>query len=171
MLDIGKTLVISASHVKIKTMETKDNKYNFEVRRSESFRRHRRQSFWQIWVPLIIFTLVILGAAVLMVLTITGKNTGINLSQYGDTSLIWIFVPLILIALIIAAALVGLLIINGKILKHLPRYTHPVQKIFSQVSGKVESISKKMMTPIISIRSIGAGVDKALSSLLGRNKK
>ncbi len=171
MVDIEKILVISSSHVKIKTMDTNRNKIDHELQKRESYLRHRRQRFWQIWVPLIIITLVILGAAALMIMTLTGTNTGISLSQYGDTALIWIFVPLLLIAVVIAVALAGVIILNGKVLRNLPRYAHPVQKVFSQVSGKVGNLAQKVVKPIISIKSIGAGVSKAFSSISGLFKK
>lgn len=152
-------------------METKTNKVNSEARKSVSYRRHQRQRFWQIWLPLIFFILIILGVAVLMVLTVTGVNTGINVSQYGDVSLIWILLPLILLAVIIAAVLFGFVFLNTKILKNLPKYAYPVQKTVFQVSEKVKSISKKIEEPIISIKSVSAGVNTVFSSIAGLFKK
>jgi hypothetical protein len=171
LVDIEKSLVISASHVKIKIMDVKSNKNFPEEPRRESFQRHRRQRFWQIWVPLIIVFLVALTAAVVLVLTQTGRNKGTNLSQYSDTALIWIFVPLLLIALLFAVVMFGLVALNGKILRGLPRLTHPAQRIFSQVSDKVGNLSRMMVRPIISIKSIRAGVTRAFSVMLGRSKK
>lgn len=152
-------------------MDVKGNKNFLKEPRRESLQRHRRQRFWQIQVPLIIAFLVVLTAAVVLVLTQTGRNKVTNLSQYGDTALIWIFVPLLLIALLIAVVMFGLVILNGKILRGLPRLTHPTQRIFSQISDKVGKLSRMMVRPIISIKSIGAGVSKAFSAMLGRSKK
>lgn len=152
-------------------METKTNKVNSEARKSVSYLRHQRQRFWQIWLPLIFFMLIILGVAVLMVLTVTGVNTGINVSQYGDVSLIWILLPLILLAVIIAAVLFGFVFLNTKILKNMPKYAHPVQNTVFMISEKIINLSKKVAQPIISIKSIGAGVSTVFSSISGLFKK
>lgn len=171
LFNIEKSLVISVSHVKIKIMDVKDNNNFLEEPKRESFQRHRRQRFWQIWVPLLIVFLVVLTAAVVLILTQTGRDKDTNLSQYSDTALIWIFIPLLLIAILIAVIMFGLVTLNGKILRGLPRLTHPAQRIFSQISDKVGNLSRMMVQPIISIKSIGAGVTRAFSVMLGRSKK
>ena len=104
-------MVNRATHVKIIDMETTHTTSNQKPVTHESYLRHRRQSTWQIFLPIIIGSLLVLAAAVLVFLPVVGVSTGVNSSQYADTSLVWLILPVLFLAVLIAFFMIGLIIV------------------------------------------------------------
>jgi hypothetical protein len=134
---------------------------------STSYLRHKRQRFWQILFPLLMGILLFLGAATLMVLTVAGVSTGINTSQYAATSVIWIIIPLMLVALLLLGLLGGLVYLLARLLKILPGYTARVQQIFAMISSRVADITNKAADPVVSVKSFGSAVSVIVKKMAG----
>ena len=88
-----------------------------------SYLRHRRQRIWQIRIPVVVGSMLILAAAVIMILPAAGIDTGVDVSHGEDASLIWMILPLLFLAVIVTLFLVGLIVLVAKILKTLPQFT------------------------------------------------
>ena len=89
-------------------METKPAKSNDLYQLSSSLQRHKKQRFWQIMAPILLGGLVTLAAAVLMVLALTGTVGGISLSQYADTSLVWLILPVLVLGVFFGTLVLGM---------------------------------------------------------------
>lgn len=138
---------------------------------SPSFRRHQKQRFWQILAPIILGGLITLAAAVLMVLTLTGTVSGINLSRIADTSLIWLIVPGMVFGIFFTVLLLGLVYLIARLLNILPQYTFLVQQYAALIEAKIRLWAKKGMTPIIKVKSTGAAVGAFFKNLFICAKK
>lgn len=136
-----------------------------------SQRRHKRQRFWQILLPVILGGLITLSVAVLMAATIAGVPTGLNESQGADTSLIWIIIPLMLAALVFALILMGLIYGIAKLLNILPGYAQLVQYYVRLAADKIQSGAKQAPAPIIKLESLSASVGAFFTALFGRSGK
>lgn len=116
---------------------------------------HRRETFLQITLPLIIGLVLILFLAVLTVITAT---SGGSVAQAADASLIFLIIPLMLVTilftLIVGAVAYGLIKLNAT----LPVYTRQAQDVFARVRQQVQVGSDKAVEPILRIRSFFASL-------------
>jgi len=148
-------------------METKHTNSDKDSFRHESYLRHRRQSAWQIFIPIGVGSLLVLAAFVVVFLPVTGFNTGVDSSQYADASLIWLISPVLFLTVLIALVLVGLIILFAKILKTLPRYTSIGQHYSKLISSSVQYWSRRMVVPLIEIKSRLASIKSIFKSVSG----
>jgi hypothetical protein len=152
-------------------METKSPNSEQKIDQSESYHRHQRQRFWQILLPVLFGALAILAVAVLLVLTITGAQTGINLSQYADASSVIVIVMVMSLGFVITLVLFLLVYLLARLLQILPGYTRVVQLYAKIIMLRLQSLSKKTAAPIISVQSVSSGVGGFFSALLGRKRR
>jgi len=151
-------------------METNISNLEPEPIKHVSYLRHRRQSVWQIWIPVMVASLLVLGAAVIMILPVTGVDTGVDGSQWADASLIWIILPLLFLAIVVTLLLIGLIILTAKILKLTPQYTVIGQHYAALISANVQFWSKRIVKPLIAIKGHLASMNALFTFLLGRSR-
>ena len=118
--------------------------------------KHRREVFWQITVPLIIGLAFIAG---LVALTIVTAAQGGNVSQAADTSLIFLLIPVMVMALIVLAILAALAYGIIWMNKNLPPYFKIAQDAMVRVSKGTISVADKLTDPIIRFRSMMASLE------------
>src|SRR4030065_474494 len=110
---------------------------------------HKREVFWQITVPLVLASLLILALVAAIIYSATQPVT--DVSRWADVSLIWLILPSLFIALIILAITVGLVIAISQVLKVIPRYARIIQLYFEQGKGKIGQLTNLMVEPILRI--------------------
>ena len=138
-----------------------------EMGNRPSFQRHHREKTWQILVPLILGIMLILAVAVGVVLTAFRSNVGGSVSQWADTSAIWLILPIIMFAIIAIVILSGLIVGVAKIINILPPFAHLIQSYAGLITAKVSLITRKIVTPVMTVESIKAGIRGFLSALFG----
>jgi hypothetical protein len=115
---------------------------------------HRRDTFRQIYLPLIIgIVLVLIVVAAIIILAAHSLS---NLNRWASVSIIWMILPTMLIALILLIVALGLLFGVTRLLGILPGYSKIVQSYFSQAEGVVSHISDKTVEPFLRLRSAWA---------------
>lgn len=164
-----------ATHVKIQGMETLNTrsqvKPRFDFQESQSYARHQKQRFWQILTPVGLGVLLFLVLAVMIVLTANRSGAGGPVSQWADTSLIWLSLPVLGFALISLVVLIGLIYLLAKVLKILPGYTHFAQHYVTLFSTWIKAWSDRVVAPVIGVRTFRARISAIFSSLFGRKKQ
>lgn len=133
-------------------------------RSSEAEQKHRREVLLQITLPLVIFGLIILALAVFA----ASGGPG-NASRWASVSLIWLLIPLILIAFIFLIILGGLAFGVTRLIGVLPGYTHQVQDFFDRIGELVQQGSDKVVEPFLRAQSFIASV-QAVKKNLKREK-
>ena len=127
-------------------------------RNPETYRAHKRDTFWQITFPLIVGVVFVIILSILTVLAATG---GGNITQAGDIALIRLIVPLMLVTfiftIIFGAVAYGIIMINDT----LPLYTRQAQDAIARVRQQVQMGSDKAVEPFLKIQSFFASL-KAL---------
>ncbi|MFO7972828.1 MAG: hypothetical protein R6U40_13920 [Desulfobacterales bacterium] len=151
-------------------MENEFSTSSFESGRRPSLQRHRREKIWQILVPLILGVLLILAVAVLVVLTATRSTAGGPVSQWADTSAIWLILPVMMFAVVGTLVLIGLIYGVAKMIEILPPYANLVQGYAGLIAAKVKLITRKIVNPIIAVESTKAGVKGFISALFGSTR-
>ena len=153
------------------SMETKPEKSYDIYQQSPSLRQHKKQRFWQILAPILLGGLITLAAAVMMVLALTGTVTGLSLSQYADTSMIWLILPVMMFGIVFGVLLLGLVYGVARLLNVLPQYTFLIQQYAAVIEAKIKLWTKKAMDPVITAESIKAAAAAFFKNLFAWGRK
>jgi uncharacterized integral membrane protein len=119
--------------------------------------KHRKQTFWQIWVPLCVSILVVLFLAVLAAIS-AGNPAVTELSQL---STVYLVTPVLIIGFVVFVMLAAVIYGLSKLLNILPVYTRMVQGFFRQMAVFVRIWSDKTVQPVLAIRTWWAGFESA----------
>lgn len=135
---------------------------------SPSIRKHRQQSLWQIWVPLMVLTLIGLAAGILVIIGSGGG--GDDVRHLADFSTILIILPILGIAIGALVVLVGLIYIVSLMLKKLPGVSAKVQTISRQVNRVINAVASGSVRPVLKIGQSAAGLTRFFELLAGKRK-
>jgi hypothetical protein len=124
-------------------------------KRSEAFEDHRKQVWWQIFVPLGIFILLIVLLGYL-VTTSTLNNAEFG-TKYSSISLVWILIPVILIAFILLTIMAGLIFGVGQLLSITPGYALKSQVFIEFLVSKWIDYNNMVVTPVLRLAGWMAG--------------
>ena len=114
---------------------------------------HRRQTFWQIYFPLIAFGVLVIAAIVLAVLAESGSA-----SKWADISLIYMISVMIVVFVIIIAVLIVSAYYTTRVLKESPYFFFLVQKYTYLIEIRVKRASNVAVEPILRLNSYIAGL-------------
>ena len=125
----------------------------FPVPRPErtSYVKHRRDVTRQIILPVVIASLVGIVFAVLAGIGATRNSPGVSL--WADISIIWLIIPMMLLALVILALTIGLVYGLNRLLKVSPNYTGMAQSYALWFSTQVKLWTDKIINPVLYIKS------------------
>ena len=113
---------------------------------------HRRQTFWQIYFPLIAFGVFVIVAIVLAILA---ENEAA--SKWADISLIYMIAVMIVMFLIIVAVLIVTAYYTTRVIKESPYFFFLVQKYTYIIEIRVKRASNAAVEPILRLNSYIAG--------------
>jgi len=126
--------------------------------------KHRKQAFWQIWVPLCLSILVILFLAVLAAVS-AETSASSTVTNWSHLSLIYMITPALIPGFVVLAVL-GLVIYGlARLLDILPVYSRMVQGFFRQMAVFIRMWSDKTAQPVLAIKSWWAGFEAALKHI------
>jgi len=124
-----------------------------------TYRRHRREVFWQITIPIVVGSIIILVLAILAT-----QTTGDRASNWADISMIWLIAPIMMITLLSLAFLIASIYLNVRLLQVLPFYSRRVQDWFLMLTIQVSRLGNKAVAPVLRIQGLSASI-----GTLGRN--
>lgn len=131
-----------------------------------SFRRHRRQVWSQILLP------VILGAAALVAAPLaawlTAMDGGGDVSRWAAISTMWVLIPVMLGALILLVAVVALAFLTARISGWIPTYSYRIQRSAARASGGTRRAAEMIRKPVLAIRAVGDLMKRRVRQLRGR---
>jgi hypothetical protein len=122
---------------------------NPEQIRPKPTRQHRKQVFWQIWLPLLVCVALVLFLAVI---TSISAGTAI-VTKWSYLSTIFIFLTLLTALIYGLTRLIGI----------LPVYTRLVQDYFFKAAIFIRLWSNKAIAPLLSSKAGLAGIRAFLS--------
>jgi len=126
--------------------------------------KHRKQTFWQIWVPLCLSILVILFLAVLAAVS-AGTSAGPTVTKWSHLSTIYLVTPILIGGFVILAIAGAFIYGMARLLDILPVYTRRVQGFFRQMVVLIHKWSDKTVQPVLAIKSWWAGFEAALKHI------
>jgi hypothetical protein len=113
-------------------------------------RAHKRQFTWQILVPFLVVTVLILAVAVLVA---TGAT---DTRAWADVSTIWLIAPVLVAALFFTAVLGFLIYGIAKLLQVTPRYTGKAQDFFALLAAWARILADGITKPFVWFQQAGA---------------
>ena len=141
-----------------------------EIPKTESYLRHRHQRFWQVLAPVGFGVLVILVILGLVISTAVVTDAGGPVSQWADTSIIWLSLPALMFAMVMAILLIGMIYLMARLLQVLPGFTFTIQYYVDLGTDFVVTMADKVVAPIIAVRSASATVSALFGSIFGRRR-
>jgi uncharacterized membrane protein YhaH (DUF805 family) len=128
-----------------------------------SYTVHRRQFWWQIFLPVsLAIVLIIVVAALLSISALNGSGDSV---RWAAISTIWLLIPVMFFGLLLLAALVGIVYLLARTLGATPRYFSLALYYINRASSAIKNFSSSAARPFIFIDSLGA----SLKAIFGRN--
>ena len=118
---------------------------------SPTVHAHKRQLAWQILVPFLVVTALIITAAILVA---TGAASATR--TWADVSIIWFIAPMLVFALFFVILLGSLIYGIAKLTQITPHYTGKAQDFFALLSGWTRKIADGAAKPFVWYQQAGA---------------
>jgi K+-sensing histidine kinase KdpD len=126
---------------------------NLQQRNPITKEAHQRQTFFQIYLPLIIVALIVI---LFVVLALVAQNE--NVSRWADISLIFLISVSLVVTVITIAAIIVLTIYLTRLLKASPYFFFEVQRITYIIEVRSKAIGNSIVEPVLRVNSFIAGL-------------
>jgi len=133
---------------------------------SYSVRVHRRQFIWQILVPFLLVTVLVVVGAVLIAL-----GGPVLTDPWRDVSIIWLVFPMLFLALVLLIVLGVLVYALSRIKKATPRVTAKVQHFFMRVNAGSRTVADKTVQPVLWSKQASAVVGRFFAYINPKNRQ
>lgn len=122
----------------------------------ESYKKHRRELAWQIILPVVLASLVILALIVLV--NVATFNQGGDVARWAAISTIWIILPVMLAGLVLLALLGALVYGMKRLLNITPTYTGLAQDYVHKAASYIKRAADLAVKPVLFLDGIGASI-------------
>lgn len=128
--------------------------------------QHRRQRLLQIWLPLGLTVLIVLGVAVWAVVAATAP--GPSMTHWANVSAVIVILPLCLGAILLLAVVIGLIYLTARMYRGLPGMDRKIQSVFFRIETGVHRAADQSVKPVLSIQGRLASLKALFSAILKR---
>lgn len=128
--------------------------------------KHPQQRILQIWLPVGLAVVVVLGGMVWTIVSAT--PAGPSLTKWADISAIWLILPLCLAGVLFLAFLALFIYLNARIYRGMPALDLKIQKVFFRIEEGVRRAADQSVKPIYSVRGWSASWKTLTDRLRGR---
>jgi hypothetical protein len=122
----------------------------------ESYLKHRKQLVWQIILPIVLTSLLIV--ALIVLINIATFRDGGDVARWAAISTIWIVAPLMILMLIFIALLGGLVYLMKRLLNITPTYTGLAQDYVYLAVGYIKRATDALVQPVLQLNGILASL-------------
>jgi heme/copper-type cytochrome/quinol oxidase subunit 2 len=119
-------------------------------------RDYRRQTLWQVWLPLAIIIILVLLLAVLAVIGAVQGSPRVD--QWGSIAAIWVIIPLLIVGLVLMALAGGLAFGVSLLLRKMPDWLLQAQLLALRGALAARKVSDTAVQPIIKVNTFSARV-------------
>lgn len=128
---------------------------------------HRRQMIWQVWAPLFVSIIIVLGLAFL---AIAGAAVGSpQVERWASISAVLVIIPWLIIGLIIFAIIGGVAYGVFWLLERMPGWLLTAQLFMVQTALTVRRIADVVAKPVMSVNIFSAQVSALWRKLARRS--
>ena len=141
------------------------------IKESEEFKQHRRQSFWQVYFPMLVMLAIFVTVVVFAVLVTTkGDPNGSNV-KWSSLILMFFISTASIITLIITAILGFSIYYLGQGIRKTPEVTNKGKFYVNLAGEKIKQAMDAITAPIIKVGGAAKGVQQAVDTLKGKTNK
>lgn len=134
-------------------------------RRTEAI--HKHETFWQIYLPLVLGFVIATGVCALSAFAASGGGSTVS-GLWANLSLMFLIVQ-IMIVLIPPFIILGTLIyLIQFILYRLPPYFKIAQDFMARVSAQTKTISNFIAQPMLAVKAVTDVLERILKMQMGR---
>jgi hypothetical protein len=137
-----------------------------EIGKTTQRAAHKKQTFWQIWFPLILALLIVTSLCVFTVLLTTRDASGSFNEKWAGISIVFLSIPTLIAGLFGAAILAGLIYLAAKLLYYTPIGAAKLLEFITAVRVTTRSWQDAALNPLIGIKSRWSG----LTALFRKNR-
>lgn len=137
---------------------------------SLTLKNHRKQSLWQIWLPMLAAALLFIAAMVWLISALIGQGPD-GLRGTADAAVVWIVMPWLLWSFLGLALLIGLAVLVVVLRKKVPGAGAEVLAFFHKARQLMRTGSDATAKPVIAIQEWAAKANQAADSLRQRFSK
>jgi len=117
-----------------------------------TYRKHRRETFLQITLPMLI------GALILLIFALLSTQMGAGeIRVWADISLIWLIIPVIVLTLLMFVLLVGSVYGITMLIQMLPVYSFRMFKAWIQLRAIVRITTDRIVEPVLRVNGFSSG--------------
>jgi hypothetical protein len=124
---------------------------------------HRKETFWQITLPLVILLLVFIGMAVLVGWAAVGGSDQVR--RWADIAIIWQAPLPIVLSLLCLTVNIGMVYAIYKLTSVMPGVMRLIHLYILTAHAKIRQLTDKLAAPIINASAAKAKVQAGLNSL------
>lgn len=111
--------------------------------------------FWQISVPIIIGSLILLIISILSTRMVADET-----SRWSDISTIWLIAPVMVLGLLSLMTLIAGIVALVKLIQVLPYYSFLLQKSLMNVRTSLKRVTDRSVEPVLRLKSFSAAAKK-----------
>ncbi len=127
-----------------------------------SYQNHRRQFWFQIFLPVILAVVLIIVVAVITGVAAFGE--GGDSPRWSAISTIWLVIPVMVFGLLFLALLVGLIYLLVRTLQVIPPYSSKAQYYVNRGASEAKRFSDMTTRPVLFLE----GIKASLKAVFGR---
>jgi hypothetical protein len=121
-----------------------------------SYRKHQRELWTQILLPVLIAALIVL-AVIGLIIYVTFFKEG-DVARWSAISTIWIVLPVIVVCVIFLVLIVAICYGMARLLKLIPPYTGLAQRYVWRGQGYVQRGADMLARPVLGLESLAATI-------------
>ncbi|MCJ7584445.1 MAG: hypothetical protein MUO30_06715 [Anaerolineales bacterium] len=118
-----------------------------------TLRAHKRQRFWQILLPIVLVSLLVVVIGVF-----TARADAVHTRLWADVATIWLVAPLMLFALLCMAVLGGMIYAVARLTQITPRYTLQAQNFALRFTAGVKRGADVAVKPVVLLEQARAAL-------------
>jgi hypothetical protein len=131
-------------------------------------KQHRREVFWQVYLPAFLGGVVFVGLCVWVVLFTIGyipENLPDHQSPPAKVAVIWLLLPSCLGGLLQLALLGGTVYLLARGIHGLPVLSHKILAGVNRAAELIQMVADRAAAPVIKVASTKAGWDRVVERL------
>lgn len=121
----------------------------------ESYKRHRKENFWQVIFP-VALTALLLIVFIVFINIATFRDNG-EVGRWAAVSTMWIVIPIMIGLFIVLASMAGLVYLMARLLNVTPTYTSLAQYYVNLGVSYVKQATESIIKPVIKLNEVLAG--------------
>jgi len=125
------------------------------VRNPITRKRHQKEVLWQITVPIVIGSLVLLALAVLSVGIVPGEAR-----RWADISMIWLIVPVMFVTLLSLLFLAGSIYAVMRLILVLPKYSYQALGWMLLLGLQLRRLNDRLVEPFLRMQMLSASMKR-----------